>query len=203
MTQDQKLLEPMATVTSVVLRLLMASVITGFVLFIVHGWGGRSVCLTDWTSSSSYAPRDFAPEPGAVVDSVPRYCARSATASQNALASLGPLASLALYAGGLFLLDRLLRGASRDGVHTARAAGRLRLLGWWLLVGSVVAATVAAVSRRALMASLARSADLTALSWLQDWNAPYLAVIVGLGLLTFSRITRAGAAMREDLEGLV
>ncbi|MFE7711620.1 hypothetical protein ACFU6I_39025 [Streptomyces sp. NPDC057486] len=201
--QDRKLLEPVITVASVALRLLMALMVAAFILSTVHGWGGGSVCSTDWTSNSSYAARDFIPEPGASAGSVPRYCAQSATTAQNILAGLGPLASLALSVGGLFLLSLLLRGASRDGVHTLRTATRLRLLGWWLLVGSVAAAAVAAVSRTALLASLAREVDLTAVSWLQAWNAPCLAIFTGLGLLTFARITRAGSRMREDLEGLV
>ncbi|MDQ0813407.1 amino acid transporter [Streptomyces sp. B3I7] len=201
--QNPKLLEPIATVASVVLRLLMALIVAACVLSAVHGWGRHSICVTDWTSDSSYAARDFVPEPGARVASVPRYCTENATTSQNTLAVLGPLVSLAVNVGSLFLLNVLLRGASRDGVHTLRTAGRLRLLGWWLLIGSVVAATAAAVFRTAILASLAQDVDLTALSWLQAWHAPYLAILVGLGLLTFSRITRAGARMREDLEGLI
>ncbi|MFJ4919592.1 hypothetical protein [Streptomyces sp. NPDC088725] len=201
--QDQKLLEPITTVASVVLRLLMALIIAAFILSTVHGWSGHSVCVTDGTSDSSYAARDFIPEPGARVGSVPRYCAQSATTSQNVLAGLGPLVTLAVNVGGLFLLNLLLRGASRGGVHTLQTATRLRLLGWWLLVGAVVAATVTAISRTALLNSLARDADLTPLSWIQVWNPPYMAILVGLGLLAFSRITRVGAKMREDLEGLV
>ena len=200
--QNQKLLEPIATVASVALRLLMALIVAAFALSTVHGWGGHSVCITDWTSDSSYAARDFIPEPGARVGSVPRYCAENATDSQDTLAMLGPLTSLVVNVGGLFLLNRLLRCASRDGVHTLQTAGQLRLLGWWLLMGSLAAATVAAVSQTALLASLARGVDFTAFSWIQVWNAPYLAMLVGIGLLTFSRITRAGAKMREDLEGL-
>lgn len=38
---------------------------------------------------------------------------------------------------------------------------------------------------------------------LRAWSAPYLAILTGLGLLTFARITRAGASMREDLAGVV
>ncbi|MFJ5019180.1 hypothetical protein [Streptomyces griseoluteus] len=201
--RDQKLLEPVATVVSVALRLLIALIVAAFILSTVHGWSGRSVCVTDWASDSSYAARDFLPEPGARVVSVPRYCADSATTPQKLLAVLGPLASLVLYAGSLLLLNSLLRGAARDGAHTLRTAGQLRLLGWWLLVGGVLAAVVAAVARTALLGALARSVDLTALSWLQAWNAPYLDMFVGFGLLTFSRITRTGARMREDLEGLV
>lgn len=45
--------------------------------------------------------------------------------------------------------------------------------------------------------------DFSAGTWLGMWTFPYLAVLTGLGLLTFARITSAGASMREDLEGVV
>ncbi|NUR68552.1 MAG: hypothetical protein HOQ47_22580, partial [Streptomyces sp.] len=57
--------------------------------------------------------------------------------------------------------------------------------------------------KAAVLAQLATNHDFTASSWLELWSIPYLAVLTGLGLLTFARITRAGAAMREDLEGVV
>ncbi len=104
-----------------------------------------------------------------------------------------------LLLSGLFLLHRLLRGAARDGVHTVWMASRLRQLGWWLLVRSLVVEIVEANARAALLAEMATSAEFTADAWLDMWTFPYLAVLVGLGLLTFGRITRAGASLRENL----
>ncbi|MFD8512828.1 hypothetical protein ACFV27_17345 [Streptomyces antimycoticus] len=204
MEQEPKLLEPIATVASVALRLIMGLLLAWFLLVIVRGeWGGGSVCVTDWTANSSSSPRAFVPEPGASVDSVPRYCAQEATTGQSILAHLGSLASLVAWIGGLFLLNRLLGGAARTGVHTPEVASRLRLLGWWLVAGSVMTQTIVAFAQTALLGTLSRSADLSAGAWIQAWNPPYLAVLTGLGLLAFARITRVGSKMREDLEGLV
>ncbi|MEU8627300.1 hypothetical protein [Streptomyces sp. NPDC048669] len=204
MEENKKLLEPIATVASVALRLIMGLLIAWFLLAIIRGeWGGSSVCVTDWTSNSSSSPKAFIPEPGASVDSVPRYCATDATTGQSILAHLGALTSLAAWIGGLHLLNRLLDGASNAGVHTAQTASRLRLLGWWILAGSMIAESVSAVAQTALLGSLSRSADLSAGTWIQSWNPPYLAILTGLGLLAFARITRVGSRMREDLEGLV
>lgn len=72
-----------------------------------------------------------------------------------------------------------------------------------MLVGSLVVEIVEANARAAVLAALAKSADFSAGTWLDLWTFPYLAVLTGLGLLTFARITHAGASMREDLEGVV
>lgn len=41
------------------------------------------------------------------------------------------------------------------------------------------------------------------LSWIGDWDVPVMALLVGAVLVTFARLTRISAAMREDLEGTV
>ncbi|KPI06672.1 hypothetical protein OK074_4111 [Actinobacteria bacterium OK074] len=203
MTEDRKMLEPMATVVSVVLRILLALLTAGIVIAIVHGgWANVSVCVTDESTVSSVSP-GLAPESGTQVNSIPRYCAESPGAYLRFLDELGSLPSTLLLASSLFLLHRLLRGAARDGIHTARTASRLRLLGWWLLAGSLVVAVTEGNARAALLAELAKDADVSAWTWLNMWTPPYLAVLTALGLLTFARITQAGAVMREDLEGVV
>ncbi|WP_406353528.1 hypothetical protein [Streptomyces sp. NBC_00658] len=204
MTEDRKMLEPMATVVSVVLRLMLALVTAGLVLSVVRGsWGDVVVCIADESTTSSVSPGGFAAESGAQVDSIPRYCAESPDAYLRLVNELGELPSTLLLISSLFLLHRLLQGAAREGVYTAETASRLRLLGWWLLVGSLVVEIVEANARAAVLAALAKSADFSAGTWLDLWTFPYLAVLTGLGLLTFARITHAGASMREDLEGVV
>ncbi|MGA5039967.1 DUF2975 domain-containing protein [Streptomyces capoamus] len=204
MTEDRKMLEPMATVVSVVLRILLAVAITGVVVSVVHGsWGGFSVCIADESSSSSSTPGGFAAESGAQVDSIPRYCAGEPDAHLRVLDALGSLPSSLLLISGLYLLHRFFRGATREGVYTVPTASRLRLVGWWLLVGSLVVAFAEANARAALLAALASNVDFSAGTVLSMWHFPYLAVLTGLGVVTFARITRQGVAMREDLEGLV
>jgi hypothetical protein len=204
MTEDRKMLEPLATVVSITLRILLAFLTAGLVWSVIHGsWGDLNVCIADESTTSSVTPDAFAAENGAQVDSIPRYCAETPDAHLRLLNELGEVPSTLLLISGLFLLHRLLQGAARDGVYTGETASRLRLLGWWLLVGSLVVEITEANARAALLAELAKSADFSAGAWLDLWTFPYLAVLTGLGLLTFARITRAGTSMREDLEGVV
>ncbi|WP_225877337.1 hypothetical protein [Streptomyces resistomycificus] len=194
----------MATIVSVVLRVLLAFLTAGLVYSVIHGsWGDLNVCVTDESATSSATAHSFTPESGAQVDSVPRYCAESPSAHLRLLNELGELPSTLLLISGLALLHQLLQGAAKDGVYTARTASRLRLLGWWLLAGSLAVAIIEGNARAALLAALAKGEDFTAGAWLDLWAPPYLAVLTGLGLLTFARITRAGTSMREDLEGVV
>ncbi|MET7381458.1 DUF2975 domain-containing protein [Streptomyces sp. NPDC005526] len=204
MTEDRKILEPMATVVSVVLRILLALATAGLVVSVIRGsWGGILVCITDESSSSSAAPGGFAAESGAQVGSIPRYCAEAPDAHLRLLDALSNLPSTLLLISGLYLLHRFLRGAAREGVYTAQTASRLRLVGWWLLVGSLVVELAEATARAALLAALAKDVDFSAGTVLNMWTFPYLAVLTGLGVLTFARITRQGVSMREDLEGVV
>ncbi|MEU2586591.1 hypothetical protein ABZ612_27225 [Streptomyces avermitilis] len=210
MTENPKLLEPLSTVVSFVVRLLIGSLVIGFVLSLfntgVHvGWGGASVCVTDDSTggSSTGTDRLFLPRAGAGVDLIPRYCAGHPSSYQKLLDVLSALPSFILLISSLLLLNRLLRGAARDGVYTVQTASRLRLLGWWLLLGSLVVEFTKANAQAALLATLAKEAAFSAGAWLGTWESPYMAVFTALGLLTFARIVRAGVIMREDLEGTV
>ncbi|MES5823644.1 hypothetical protein [Streptomyces sp. RG80] len=204
MTEDRKMLEPMATVVSTALRVLLGLLTVGVVFNLVRGsWGSGNVCITDESAGSSTVPGGFTAAPGAVVGSVPQYCTETPDAVARFLDELGALPSMLLLISSLFLLHRLLQGAAREGVYTVPTASRLRLLGWWLLLGSLLARVIEANANAALLAQLAKGDDFTAGAWLGFWSFPYLAVLTGLGLLTFARITRAGTAMREDLEGVV
>lgn len=206
MTEDRKLLEPLATVVSVVLRLLMAVLAVSVVFKLVHnGWGNAGVCMVDESTTISTrtgVTASFA-EKGAAVDFNPRYCAEAPSAHLHLLHDLGTVPTTALFLVCLFLLNRLLQAASRQGVYTNETASRLRLLGWWVLAGSLVAQLIEANARAALLAALAKSAEFSGGAWLDMWMTPHLALLVGLGLMTFARIARAGSAMRADLEGVV
>lgn len=150
MSEDRKMLEPLTSVVSVTLRILLGALVAGFLLSLfvdgVH-WGRGDLCVTvDWASTSGGDFHPFEPLPGAEVGYTPRFCAEEPTTWQQVLGVLRTAPLTVMLIGGLYLLDRLLRLAVREGVHTRGAAARLRVLGWWLLLGSLVVETAASVA---------------------------------------------------------
>ncbi|MFJ3881586.1 hypothetical protein ACIPW5_29565 [Streptomyces sp. NPDC090077] len=209
MPEDRKLLEPLSTVVSGALRLLIGLLLISFVLSLFNGavpfWSGTDNCVTaDWIAgSSSTADALFDVRGGAHVKAIPQYCAEHPSSQQRLLAVLGDVPSLVLLTGGLLILNGLLRAAAQEGVYTLRTASSLRLLGWWLLLGSLAAALTQAGAHAALLATLTTEVTFSADAVLHTSTFPYLTILTALGLLTFARITRAGATMRGDLEGTV
>ncbi|MFJ2766477.1 DUF2975 domain-containing protein [Streptomyces sp. NPDC087300] len=207
MVEGRKLLEPLFSTVSVALRVVVGVVVVGFVLSLfvdgVHfSWVGGDVCVTAEGTSGSSRSADvmFGAREGVDVSSTPRYCASDPSSSQRALDALRTLPSFTLMIGGLFLLNRLLKGAIRDGVYAPRTASRLRVLGWSLLLGSLAVEVTQAIAQSALLATLADS-DMASVG--DMWQIPFFSIFTALGLLTFARIVRAGVVMREEIEATI
>lgn len=141
--------------------------------------------------------------PGAAIHSEgAELCVPHADAGQHALAVLIGLPGPALFLGALYLLYRMLREAERAGVFGDRVAARLRTLGWFLLVGQLARMVITGSATTYFVASVSKLDSGTPLGigyW--QWSVPTL--LAGLGTLTFARIMRVGARMREDLDGTV
>lgn len=208
MVDDRKLLEPLFSAVSLVLRVVLGLVVAGFImsLFVdgVHVASiGGDVCLTADGISGSSSDTDamFGAREGVTVNTSPEYCTSDPSRGQQALEVLHDLPSFILMFGGLLLLNRLLRGAARDGVYTAQTASRLRVLGWWLLAGSLITAVAQAIARVELLATFVEEDMADALG--NVWDVPFLSIFTALGLFTFARIVRAGVVMREDVEATI
>ncbi|WP_330301992.1 MULTISPECIES: DUF2975 domain-containing protein [unclassified Streptomyces] len=207
-------LEPMSTavMTAVTLiAVLMGAALLG-ALFAdgvhIFGIGDKSVCVADTTTTASVGEEPtpgFKPAPGATVNlnAHPNYCTEAPSTVQSLLNTATQLTPFVFTVGALLLVLQLIRSAERDGLYTARTAERLRKLGWWLLVGSVLAAIAVSTAEKALIDSLSRDSGISAVSGLWSWDVPFMAILTGLGVLSFARIMRVGITMREDLDGTV
>ncbi|WP_433268867.1 hypothetical protein ACQPZF_05350 [Actinosynnema sp. CS-041913] len=156
---------------------------------------------------------DNAPSPG--VDDSPLYrdtvtaypevvrmCLPEPTFGDRLLGILESAPSNFGYAGTFLLLMVLLEKAVKEGIHTADTADRLRRFGWYLLIAMPAATLVEAVSRSVLV-QRAVTYDVEATMFLAEWDAPWWALVTGLGMLSLAKIMRTSASMREELEGTV
>lgn len=207
-------MEPMSTAVTAILTLaagltgmgLLGGLFVGGVRFL--GIGDKSVCVTDKTTTvgAGEAPATgVSPSPGATVDlsAHPDYCTESPGLLQSLLDAATQLVPFVFIVGALLLLFQLIRGAERDGLYTTQTAERLHRLGWWLLAGSVLVAIAVSTAEKALIDSLSRDGDGSVISGLWSWDVPFMAILTGLGVLSFARIMRVGVTMREDLDGTV
>ncbi|MFG2559948.1 DUF2975 domain-containing protein [Streptomyces sp. NPDC048496] len=205
---EARLLEPVATVVRGVYRLFLVGLVVGAVRPLAGTklglmWGGPYVCAESRSDFSTDGITGmFRPHAGVEVMARPSYCTDHADSAQRLFDFLGSFPSLLLVLGILFLLNRLIQGASREGVFTARTVKHLRVAGWWLLLGCLVAEVVEAGAHAALLATLTQDYTFDTFD-VGIWQPPYALVFTALGILTFARVLRAGVAMREDLEGAV
>ncbi|MEU6403149.1 DUF2975 domain-containing protein [Streptomyces sp. NPDC046985] len=210
MASDSQLLRPMPGLVSATLRTLVGLSLLTFIWGrfdsrIGGPWGGASLCVdADWISVGVGSDHVASHLKGrSTVDFTPRFCASHATSYQHLLQTAVGLSLLVVTVGGLYLLNKALSTAARDGVYTRQTAARLANLGRWMLfvplAGSLLVANVQAL----LLATLTTLAPLTAGGWTHFWHVPYLSMLTGAGLIVFARITRAGSDMREDLDGVV
>ncbi|MER5384601.1 DUF2975 domain-containing protein [Streptomyces sp. NPDC002688] len=209
-------LEPMSSAVKGIVTLIAVALVAGVLsaLFVdgahlqVLGIGDKSVCVMDTSTTmggGEVPPSEFKPAPGATVDldAHPNYCTTDPTTAQSLLHTATQVPPFVFSVGALLLVLLLIRGAEGDGLYTARTAGRLRRLGWWLVAGSVLAAIAESTTEQSLVHSLSRNPDDTTVTGLLTWDMPFMAVLTGLGVLSFARVMRIGISMREDLDGTV
>jgi hypothetical protein len=213
MVENRRATEPLATTAAVFSGLLIGLIAVVTVASIwgsgsFGGFGDAQVCATGRQTVMSEPSPSFlahSVRPGAYLNlnSAVQACAAHPGLWQRILYTLTSLPSALLWVGGLLLLWRLIRIAARRGPLALEVAGSMRLLGWFVLAGSLVAIVGQAVANQLLLNTmLAVGSDLGGIvnSLIAGWPVPLL---VGAGLLTFARITRLGAALDEEIKGTI
>jgi uncharacterized membrane protein len=171
----------------------------------ILGWGDPEVCIdvpngTIRTSGVGAEPQGLPANSRAYASTI-TVCAQEPSTALRIGATLLYLPWVLLFFGFLLLVHRLLRAAAGDGIYSLGTARRLRFLGWFLLAGGLLAATVEALARGYVL-----SAQFSYLDWLSganQWSVSFPLLLSAIGLITFARVMRIGVDMREDLEGTV
>ncbi len=200
--------EPFATVISGGAALSVLAVAVGLLSALVgrshfYGIGDHTICVQNDNMSFSGGEQPPLFPPGVAASPVgTSLCTNHATTAQQVMSALTEVPSALFYGGALLLLWWFLDGAKRFGPFKPVNAKRVRFIGWWLIVGGVVAASTQRVARTLLIDTMMRHSDR--LPW--AYGLPSLtasAILTGLGLLVVARILRVGAQMQDDLAGTV
>ncbi|MEU8264201.1 DUF2975 domain-containing protein [Micromonospora sp. NPDC048999] len=202
-------LEPVATVVSFLLAatsvlLVISAIATVFGSGSVMGIGHSFVYVDvpDIVSSSDLRTGQWILRVGTSANTIGyRLGVAHPDVGQRVWYTLTMLPGSALFIGALILLNRLIRGAKRDGIYTPATAKRLRTLGWFLLAGALTRMIVEAVAANRLLATMVANQ----VDWLRPntWDTPWAVLLIAAGLLSFARVMRIGAEMRDDLQGTV
>jgi Protein of unknown function (DUF2975) len=202
-------LQPFSWVVSGLAALSVMALLAGVVMSaITHqaslwGIGETPICVQDDAISVGGASDDQA-FVGIVRHGVAAsnkglsLCAQHPTTWQQTLNVLTQLPTGVFTLGLLILLWRLVAGAQRLGPFARVNPRRLRSLGWWLLIGDLIADNAQTLAHTALLRSMTTPAQ--APLWTDNMPSfSWTMLIVGLGMLTVARILTMATAMHEEL----
>jgi Protein of unknown function (DUF2975) len=184
--------------------ILVTGVITGMVLYSRAGFFGLTYDLVVAQSPNGYGIRLDHPaytqmaRPGVMASANGlEYIDGSPDAGQYLWQALTTFPGFVVAVGAFFLIWRLMWRA-RDGVYMPQVARRVRFLGWWLLVGGLLAPQIENFAMMRLLDTMAMGE-----ASYQIREIPLVMPLIALGLLALAGILRDGVRMREDLAGTV
>jgi len=214
-TTDDKLTEPLWTVTSVLGGLVLAlAALVGVTAILGSGsFGGFGhqviVCVTqpntyygggDWTSHLGVSP-----QPGATIsiNGTLQACTQHPGIYQRLMYTFMNEPSVVVWAAVLFLLWRLVRTARSSGPFTLPVASRMRWLAWVILLGALAARSAQGAATDALLNSMLRAHSGFGDALSSVPGIVPVPLLAWAALLTFARIIRLGVTMDEDIQGTV
>ena len=198
-------LEPLMTVNWMLLCLVVFGFLMGVFVMLTGrgsllGYGhGTQVCVgTGGINTGAAATSWLRPHPGVAASTTHlQLCTDKPSASQRWWYSLESLPGTITPLTVVLTTYLALRQAQLQGLYTPGFAARLRFLGWFLVADSVLQPTVENYASHTLWATMAGEP----MPW--EWSPVWVCLFAGIALLSLARIMRVGAAMREDLEGVV
>lgn len=127
-------------------------------------------------------------------------CDRSPGPLVKGLSVAGTAAPLVLLFGFLVLSRRLIRHA-RDGMFTTAVAARTRALGWYLLVGCLLAEAI-----RALADGVVLHGAVRGVGWdvgLRRFDLPLTLIVVAAGIITVGRVLGQAVVLQADVDATI
>jgi len=204
----RRLREPLDTTGNRLIALALAAcfgwaVISG-AAGIIHSLGVNSLC-TDTAGLLSLGGGGYVEGVGKegvrVTTEGYTLCQEEVSTAQS-LADAGlDLPTFLFMTVALVLLARLLWTAADPGPYAARVPGRLRTLGWFVLIAGPLSDLIEKYCEAFLRQSML-AADEPYQVWFQGWTQdfPFVYVFTGLGVLFLSRLLRIDVRMGEDME---
>jgi hypothetical protein len=212
MTDVRNPLEPVVTLVYIVVALVatlmgLAIVATIFGSGSLFGIGSPSVCVEARNgivpvpqsgTNVVMGARDDVTSSARIVT----LCTGAPATGQRILSTLNQLPTFLVFMGALALAVRLFHVVRRHGIFAMRTADHLRVVGWFVLAGELVATLAESLARFWLTRTMIND-PLPALAWIGDWDLSLWGLFFGVVLISFARIMRVSAAMHEELDGTV
>ncbi len=206
---ERTALEPLAGALTVVGALLAALAIAVAIALpfgegSAFGRGETQICVTAPTGavpivSDGRGIQTVGLHSGAAAQFLNAYvCKSGASTGLHVLQMLTSLPDTLVLIGSLLMFWRLIRLARRGGLFTSTFSRGLRTLGWFLLVGTVVASTAQAIARTAILTQLIAYQHLG--DFTGQWHISVATLLAGCALLSFARVLAAGGRMRTELD---
>jgi hypothetical protein len=210
-------LAPLEFVVTLLSAIILASILVIIPISVFGsgsflGLGDPDACTTtsenvvgvQGTSSGDGAESSVVPGLHDDASAVPRQigiCERHPTAGVKAASAGERATGLLLLLGFLVLARVTIVAARRDGLFSRTTATRTRALGWYLVLGSLGAATVAS-----LLSGVVVSSSVDDIGWtdgLRGFDMPWTLVVVGIGVITVARVLRQAVALQDDVDATI
>ncbi|MGH3333189.1 MAG: DUF2975 domain-containing protein [Nocardioidaceae bacterium] len=130
-----------------------------------------------------------------------RVCNEEPGLGTRLAAPLGSVGGMLFAAGFLLLCRVVIRAARRAGLFTSAVVKRTRVLGWFLLLGSLTLSAMELVSNGVVVASVVPTVDWTV--GLATYDFPVAPVVAGLAVITFARVLAATLALQAEVDATI
>ncbi len=213
LTADKDPLGPIDFVVNVVTTLLGVGLVFTVVSSIFDsgsglGFGGNEVCASIQPGVVPWGGSGGGDTVIGLVDGARAYpddldvCAAEPTIRARFYLGLKQWPSLLFSIGFLLGLHILIRTARRDGMFTTGVARGVTALGWYLLVGAAVVATIQAGGNALLLQQMVDGG----VGWnvvVAGWSITLSTLIGAFGMITFGRLLQRTVPMREELDATI